>query len=296
VWHEEVRKFAVHDARPDRDDRLMGYFYIDMFPRPGKFTHAGCMVLQPSSLKSTGVRTLPSVALLVNFPRPTELRPSLLTHSEVMTFFHEFGHAMHTVCSETTTAMFAGTSVEKDFVEAPSQMLENWCWENETLQRLSSHYTTKESLSEDVITQLQSARRANKALKMKRQILLAIFDQKIHSGPQVDTVALFAKLQDEIQGIPTTPGTNFPASFGHMANSYDAQYYGYLWSEVFAMDMFQSRFKKEGPMNPVTGLAYRELILARGGSVDASEMLKEFLGREPNQNAFLQNNGLEVEP
>jgi thimet oligopeptidase len=112
----------------------------------------------------------------------------------------------------------------------------------------------------------------------------------------VDTVALFAKLQDEIQGIPTTPGTNFPASFGHTVNDYDAFYYGYLWSEVFAMDMFQSRFKKEGLMNPTTGLAYRELILARGASVDASEMLKEFLGREPNPNAFLQSHGLHVEP
>lgn len=129
----------------------------------------------------------------------------------------------------------------------------------------------------------------------KRQLLFAIFDQTIHSKPKSNTAQLLKQLQTEIMLIDMTPETNFAGSFGHLAGGYDAQYYGYMWSEVFSMDMFVSRFKKEGLMNPKTGLAYRELILARGGSVDASVMLKDFLGRAPNQDAFLLSKGLKVE-
>lgn len=126
----------------------------------------------------------------------------------------------------------------------------------------------------------------------KRQLLFATFDQQIHSKAKSDTAQVLKQLQSEIMLIDMTPGTNFAASFGHLAGGYDAQYYGYMWSEVFSMDMFMSRFKKEGLMNPKTGLAYRELILSRGGSLDASEQLQEFLGREPNQDAFLLSKGL----
>lgn len=128
----------------------------------------------------------------------------------------------------------------------------------------------------------------------KRQLLFATFDQQIHSKAKSDTAKVLKQLQTEIMLIDMTPNTNFAASFGHLAGGYDAQYYGYMWSEVFSMDMFVSRFKKEGLMNPKTGLAYRELILSRGGSLDASEQLQEFLGREPNQDAFLLSKGLEV--
>ncbi|CEG44383.1 thimet oligopeptidase [Plasmopara halstedii] len=292
VWHKDVRKFAVSDARPGKVDNFVGHFYLDLYPRVGKYGHAACFTLQQSCVNSARVRVYPAAAMVANFNAPTNSKPSLLSHQEVVTYFHEFGHVMHCLCSEVTIPRFAGTRVERDFVEAPSQMLENWCWEKEPLQRLSSHYTTKEKLSDDHIARLISTKNVNTGLVNKRQLLFAIFDQTIHSQPTTDTAHLLEQLQNEIMLINMTPDTNFAASFGHLAGGYDAQYYGYLWSEVFSMDMFMSRFKKEGLMNPQTGLEYRELILARGGSVDASVMLKEFLGRAPNQDAFLRSKGL----
>ncbi|KAI9912822.1 hypothetical protein PsorP6_006276 [Peronosclerospora sorghi] len=295
VWHKDVRMFAVYDARSGKAGHLVGHFYLDLFPRTGKYGHAACFTLQQSCVNSSGVRMYPAAAMVANFNAPTKSKPSLLGHEEVVTYFHEFGHVMHCLCSEVKIPHFAGTSVERDFVEAPSQMLENWCWEKEPLQRLSSHYETGAKLSDELITNLISTRNAIAGLLNKRQLLFAIFDQTIHSNPQSKTAQLLQQLQSDIMLIDMTPETNFAASFGHLAGGYDAQYYGYLWSEVFSMDMFLSRFKQEGLMNPETGLAYRELILARGGSVDASVMLKDFLGRAPNQSAFLRSKGLTVE-
>ncbi|DBA03177.1 TPA: hypothetical protein N0F65_003897 [Lagenidium giganteum] len=278
VWHKDVRMFEVRDARKGREGKLVGHFYLDLFPRQGKYGHAACFTLQQSCVSSSGVRQLPAAAMVSNFNAPTKTKPSLLNHDEVVTYFHEFGHVMHCICSEVEIPRFAGTRVERDFVEAPSQMLENWCWETEPLKRLSSHYLDKTPLPDDLIAKLISTRNANTGLLNKRQILFATFDQQIHSKPQSDTAKVLKQLQTEIMLIDMTPGTNFAASFGHLAGGYDAQYYGYMWSEVFSMDMFVSRFQREGLMNPTTGLAYRELILARGGSIDAADMLKEFLG------------------
>ncbi|KAE9191249.1 Thimet oligopeptidase [Phytophthora fragariae] len=295
VWHKDVRMFAVYDARPGKVGHLVGHFYLDLFPRAGKYGHAACFTLQQGCANSQGVREYPAAAMVANFNAPTKSKPSLLGHQEVVTYFHEFGHVMHCLCSEVDIPRFAGTRVERDFVEAPSQMLENWCWEKEPLQRLSSHYETGEKLSDDLVARLISTKNANTGLLNKRQLLFAIFDQTIHSKPKSNTAQLLKQLQTEIMLIDMTPETNFAGSFGHLAGGYDAQYYGYMWSEVFSMDMFVSRFKKEGLMNPKTGLAYRELILARGGTVDASVMLKDFLGRAPNQDAFLLSKGLKVE-
>ncbi|KUF87436.1 Solute carrier family 2 [Phytophthora nicotianae] len=279
VWHKDVRMFAVYDARPGKEGSLVGHFYLDLFPRAGKYGHAACFTLQQSCTNSAGVREYPAAAMVANFnARPSPSRRCWATRR-----------------SSLDIPRFAGTRVERDFVEAPSQMLENWCWEKEPLQRLSSHYETGQKLSDDLIARLISTKNVNTGLLNKRQLLFAIFDQTIHSKPKSNTAQLLKQLQTEIMLIDMTPETNFAASFGHLAGGYDAQYYGYMWSEVFSMDMFVSRFKKEGLMNPKTGLAYRELILARGGSVDASVMLKDFLGRAPNQDAFLLSKGLKVD-
>ena len=247
--------------------------------------------------------------MVANFTPPTKSKPSLLLHQEVVTYFHEFGHVMHqinckfflnvnlfckpAIIAETVYRTFAGTSVERDFVEAPSQMLENWCWEKSILQRLSGHYTdTSVALPDDMIDRLVLTKNANTGLFNKRQLLFALFDQTIHTQSLANTSSIMRDLQQDIFMIDMTEGTNFAASFGHIAAGYDAQYYGYLWSDVFAMDMFATRFKKEGVMNPKTGRSYRELILSRGGSIDAVDMLKDFLGREPNDKAFLKSKGL----
>ena len=190
-------------------------------------------------------------------------------------------------------AHFAGTSVERDFVEAPSQMLENWCWQRDALARISRHHETGAPIPEDLMSSLLAARNANAGILNMRQIVLATFDQTIHTSVRADTARVFREKMEALMKI-SPPEGNFAAGFGHMAGGYDAQYYGYIWSDVFSADMFESRFLKEGIFSPATGKSYRREILAPGGSRDAAESLKAFLGREPIQEPFLRSKGLSV--
>lgn len=287
TWHEDVMVFKVKDKATSE---YVGLFYLDLHPREGKYGHAACWPLQPSCNFRDG-RLKPVSACVCNFTKPTADKPSLLLHNEVETFFHEFGHCMHNICSLAEMQMFSGTSVERDFVEAPSQMLENWCWEKDALKRMSAHVETSEPLPDDLIDPLIKSRNANTGIFNKRQILLGTFDQTIHSSDSINTTATFAQMSIDIAGFATQDGTNMPASFGHLAGGYDAQYYGYLWSEVFSADMFQ-RFKQSGIFSPEVGADYRRFILQPGGSKDASDMIEGFLGRAPNDAAFLVSKGL----
>jgi len=292
VWHEDVTMYEVVDVK---SSELMGYFYLDMHPRDGKYGHACVMPLQPGCINvQTGERQVNVCAMLANFSKPTEQKPSLLDHGEVETYFHEFGHVMHQLCSKTQLAKFCGTKVERDFVEAPSQMLENWCWEEEPLKKMSGHYLDNSEIPKDILDKLVASRKANAGAFNLRQVILGTFDQRIHTTGKADTTKVFSDTYKEILGVETPAGTNMPANFGHMAGGYDAQYYGYMWSEVYSFDMFEARFKKEGLLNPAVGMDYRNCILRTGGSKDASEMLKDFLGREPNDEAFLRSKGLQA--
>tara|TARA_B100001059_G_scaffold52970_2_gene46958 strand:- start:7410 stop:9458 length:2049 start_codon:yes stop_codon:yes gene_type:complete len=292
LWHEDVEYFEVIDRASG--DKL-GEFFMDMYPRPEdeKYGHAAQWGLVSRKAWTPNAVQTPVAALVCNFPKPTGDKPSLLTHDQAETFFHEFGHCLHTILTESETARFAGTSVERDFVEAPSQMFEAWVWSPETLPMLSGHYETGEQLPPDMLERMIEAKTLCSGMLDENQVFYGMSDQAFHTSADgvVDTTQVGKDLYEQCTLFDPVDGTWFQASFGHLTG-YQGGYYGYLWSKVFAKDMEQ-RFETLGMLDPEAGAYYRKHVLGRGGTVDASVMLRDYLGREPSMDAYIRSIGLD---
>ncbi|KAG6917456.1 hypothetical protein DXG01_002433 [Tephrocybe rancida] len=260
TWHPEVQQFAVWEKDAKDETGFIGYCYLDLFPRASKYSHAAVWGLLSGYDLPDGKRAYPVTAMVANLAKPTPDKPALMRHDDAATFFHEMGHVFHGLLSKTKFSRFHGMNVARDFVEAPSQMLENWCWEPKVLEQMSSHYETKKPLSPELIDKLIKSRYVNVGLFYLRQLFFARFDLKVH----------------------TDKGT-----FGHITGGYDAGYYGYTYSLVFAADMYATVFKAD-PLDPARGKQYRDHILLPGGSREELDSLKAFLGRPPNSDAFLK--------
>ncbi|NNL71486.1 MAG: Zn-dependent oligopeptidase [Acidimicrobiia bacterium] len=288
AWHPDVYLFEIKNAA---DGQHLAYFYMDLFPREGKFGHAAAFDLVAGHTNLDGEDIRPVAAMVANFTKPTAGTPSLLRHDEVLTLFHEFGHILHQTVTRAETVRFSGANTEWDFVEAPSQIMEHWTWEPEVLGRFSRHYQTGEPLPENIVASLVAARDVNIAASNLRQAYFGILDLLLHDASDDRDLDALDREAYEVNELPFPEGTFFLASFGHVMGGYDAGYYGYLWSRVFGDDMY-SRFQEDGVLDPQVGRDYRRVILEQGGTKDADDLLREFLGREPNNQAFLRNLGL----
>jgi thimet oligopeptidase len=276
VWHASVEGYDVLDQ-----EKLVARLYLDMHPRPNKYKHAAMFDLQ---LGADG--GVPEAALVCNFPEPTASDPALLLHRDVETFFHEFGHLLHHLFAGRQRYLaFAGIATEWDFVEAPSQMYEEWAWDVGVLQRFARHHQTGEPIPEDLVRRMREADECGKGLHVAGQMFYAdlALDYYDRDPAGLDTTRRMVELKARHMPFPHEEGTHFQASFGHL-NGYSAIYYTYMWSLVIAKDLF-SRFDGH-LMDGAVAREYRQAILAAGGTKDASELTRNFLGRDYSTEPF----------
>ena len=293
-WVDDLELYGVVDAETGEP---MGMFYLDMFPRDGKFNHFAQFGLIAGKEFGDGLYQRPCVALICNFPSPTEDAPSLLSHNEVETLFHEFGHALHSILTRAKHSRFSGTSVPRDFVEAPSQMLENWVWDKKQLDGFAADYRdSSKKIPSAILDQLKAARLATIGTFYRRQLSFGILDLELHSQSKVDGSLDVIQTSNQILSdvfLPVPEDTTFATYFGHLTG-YDAGYYGYAWADAIAADMatvFEGSELKYNDKEAAKRL--RESIYAPGGSRNANDLILEFLGRERSLAPFLKSIGIE---
>ncbi len=293
-WVNDLRLYAVSDAKTGEP---LGLFYLDMFPREGKFHHFAQFRLIEGKLQESGKYQRPTVALICNFPSPTKDKPSLLSHSDVETIFHEFGHAMHSIMTRAKYGRFSCTSVPGDFVEAPSQMLENWVWDKKVLDSFAGDYRDpSKKIPADILAKLKEARLATEGTRYRRQLSFALTDlalhTQIHDSNAKEALPLSNKILSEVF-LPLAPDTAFVAYFGHLMG-YDAGYYGYAWADAIAADM-ATVFEKapNGYFDQAAGRRLRSEIYEPGNSRDVNESIEKFLGRKRSLEPFLKKIGIE---
>ena len=281
VAYRQIKDAPVWDPSVDayemvQDGTVIGRFYLDMHPRPNKYNHAAEFGIR------TGVagRQIPEAALVCNLPGGQPGDPGLMTHDDVVTFFHEFGHLIHMLVSGRHQWLgVGGTSTEQDFIEAPSQMLEEWTWDPSTLATFAKHYQTSEPIPAPLVRQMRRASEFGKGLQVRRQMVYARYSLSAYDRDpkQVDTTAMYKDIMNRYQRTPYVEGTHFQTSFGHL-DGYSAVYYTYMWSLVIAKDLF-AHFNQANLLDAEVSRTYRDTVLAPGGSKPAAELVRDFLGR-----------------
>jgi len=281
IWHQDVDVYDVVDAGTDK---ALGRIYLDLHPRDGKYKHAAQFTVKSGV---AGVQ-LPEGALVCNFPDPkTSSGPALMEHGDVVTFFHEFGHLIHHVLGgHQRWIRFSGVATEWDFVEAPSQFLEEWAWEHKVLSRFAKHADSGEVIPEVLVQRMREAEEFGQGTAARTQMFYAALSLNYHNQDpkNIVPVELVKELQAKYSLFPYQEGTNFHLNFGHL-QGYSAMYYTYMWSQVIARDLL-SPFKDKGLMDLDVARAYRQAVLEAGGSKDAAELVKDFLGRPYSFDAF----------
>jgi len=292
-WIDDLHLYLVTDSVTGEP---LGMFYLDMFPREGKFNHFAQFEIIGGKLLSDGKYQRPTVALLCNFPPATADKPSLLTHTDVETLFHEFGHALHSIVTRAKYGRFSGTHVPGDFVEAPSQMLQNWVWDKRVLDTFAADYRDpSKKIPAEIIKKMNDTKLANAGVFYRRQFAFASLDLALHDqhpeDDSYDSVAISNPILEKVF-LPIDPSTTFVAYFGHL-NGYDAGYYGYAWADAIAADMatvFENA--KDGYLDKQAGLRLRREIYEPGDSRDVNISIEKFLGRKQSIQPFLKKIGI----
>jgi peptidyl-dipeptidase Dcp len=288
-YHEEVQTFEVLDEK----NNLVAVFYTDFFPRKGKRNGAWMTSYKSQAIKN-GINNRPHVSIVCNFTPPTETKPSLLTFNEVTTLFHEFGHALHGMLANTTYPSLSGTSVYWDFVELPSQVMENWCYEPEALALFANHYETGEIIPQEYVEKIKESASFLEGLATLRQLSFGILDMTYHAVNQeiADIKAFEKQAMDTASLFPDVAENCMSVSFSHIfQGGYSSGYYSYKWAEVLDADAF-AYFQEKGIFNKEVATKFKENVLSKGGTELPMELYKRFRGQEPNADALLKRAGL----
>ena len=290
VYHEDVKVYEVKDA----DGRHMALFYADFFPRASKRGGAWMTEFRGQSIKN-GVEYRPFISTVMNFTKPTADTPSLITHDEFTTFLHEFGHALHGILAEGRYESLTGTNVPRDFVELPSQILENWGYEPEYLNSFAKHYQTGEPIPAELIEKIVAAKNYLAGYGQVRQLHFGYLDMNWHSltsVPEMSVIEFEQSVLAPYETLPAVADTGFSTSFSHIfSGGYSAGYYSYKWAEVLEADAF-SLFKEKGIFNQEVAKSFRENVLSKGASDEASVLYRNFRGHDPQPQALMKKLGL----
>ena len=289
-YHEDVKTYSV----TNKDGAFVSYFYADFHPRPGKRNGAWMTSYKPQQIKN-GVNERPHVSIVCNFTKPTETKPSLLTFNEVTTLFHEFGHALHGMLANTTYNSLSGTSVSWDFVELPSQVLENWCYEKEALELFAKHYKTGEIIPMEYVQKIKESASFHEGMQTLRQLSFGLLDMSWHSHnpSEITSVKEFENTAFvETKLYPDVAENCMSTAFSHIfQGGYSAGYYSYKWAEVLDADAFEY-FLEEGIFNKKVADKFKDNVLSKGGTEKPMKLYKRFRGKEPKPDALLKRAGL----